>query len=77
HQHTTEPAPQAIIISLPEEGTVYTFGRSLQVSENAPLELELDFARTLRLYLWQVTVVLALLAILATTLTFVATAKSE
>ena len=77
HQHTTEPAPQAIIISLPEEGTVYTFGRSLQVSENAPLELELDFARTLRLYLWQVTIVLALLAILAATLTLGATAKSE
>ncbi|MDG2222201.1 MAG: DUF308 domain-containing protein [Rubripirellula sp.] len=77
HQHTTEPAPQAIIISLPEEGTTYTFSRSLQVAENAPLELELDFARTLRLYLWQVTVVLALLAILAAVLSFVATAKNE
>ena len=43
HQRTTEPAPQAIIISLPEEGTVYTFHRSVQVAENAPLELDLRF----------------------------------
>ena len=43
HQRTTEPAPQAIIISLPEEGAVYTFSRSVQVAENEPLELDLDF----------------------------------
>ncbi len=53
HQHTTEPAPQAIIISLPEEGSVYTFSRSVQVAENAPLELDLDFGLQLRLHLWQ------------------------
>ncbi len=62
HQHTTEPAPQAIIISLPEEGDVYTFGRSVQVAENAPLELDLDFGSKQTLPLWQTATVLLLLA---------------
>jgi len=65
HQHTTEPAPQAIIISLPEEGSVYTFSRSVQVAENAPLELDLYFGSELRLHLWQTFVLLALLAVFA------------
>lgn len=78
HQHTTEPAPQAIIISMPEEGEVYTFARSVQVAENAPLELELDFARKLRLHLWQVTVVLVILMVLASCLAVVtATSKAD
>ena len=71
HQRTTEPAPQAIIISLPEEGTVYTFSRSVQVAENAPLELDLHFGSQLRFRLWQTVLVLALLAAFAATLTFV------
>ena len=65
HQHTTEPAPQAIIISLPEEGSVYTFNRSVQVAENAPLKLDLDFDLQLRLHLWQTAILLAMLALLA------------
>lgn len=65
HQRTTEPAPQAIVISLPEEGHVYTFRRSVQVSENAPLELELDFESRLRLPLLKSTLVIMLLAALA------------
>jgi hypothetical protein len=32
HQRATEPAPQAIIISLPEEGSVYTFSRTVVCS---------------------------------------------
>ena len=71
HQRTTEPAPQAIIISLPEEGAVYTFSRSVQVAENAPLELDLHFGSQFRLHHWQTALVLALLAVLATTLAFV------
>ena len=71
HQHTTEPAPQAIIISLPEEGSVYTFSRSVQVAQNAPLELDLQFGSQFRLQLWQTALVLALLAVLAMTLTLV------
>ncbi len=73
HQHTTEPAPQAIIISLPEEGEVYTFGRSVQVAENAPLELDLVFDSKLRLHLWQTALLLTLLAGFAAALAFVTT----
>lgn len=57
HQRSTEPAPQAIIISVPEEGTVYSFSRSVQVAENSPLELELAFASEYRLAIWQWAVV--------------------
>jgi hypothetical protein len=73
HQRSTEPAPQAIIISLPEEGAVYTFSRSVQVAENEPLELDLEFGSQLRLHLWQTALVLALLATFAATLAFVTT----
>ncbi|HIF31220.1 MAG: hypothetical protein ABGX22_04515 [Pirellulaceae bacterium] len=69
----TVPAPQAIILSLPEEGTIYTFGRSVQVAENAPLELDLAFDLQLRIHLWQTILVLLLLACFAVTLTLVTT----
>ncbi|MCA9263174.1 MAG: hypothetical protein KDA60_04975, partial [Planctomycetales bacterium] len=64
HQRTTEPAPQAIVISLPEEGTVYAFTRSVQVAENAPLELDLRFASPDRLGFWRTALALALLVVL-------------
>ena len=63
HQHTTDPAPQAIIISLPEEGEVYTFSRSVQVAENAPLELELEFRSQQDLPLWKAGLVILLLIV--------------
>jgi hypothetical protein len=72
HQRTTEPAPQAITITLPEEGTVYTFSRTVQVAENAPLELDLRFGLQRRLHLWQAAMVLALLAAIAGTMTLAA-----
>ncbi|MCR9296961.1 MAG: hypothetical protein NXI32_29995, partial [bacterium] len=50
HQRTTEPAPQAILISMPEEGTVYSFSRGVQVAENAPLILNLKFDSRYRLH---------------------------
>ncbi len=53
HQRTTEPAPQAIILSLPEEGSLYEFRRSVQVAESAPLELDLAFAHTDRMVTWR------------------------
>ncbi len=65
HQHTTDPAPQAIIISLPEEGEVYTFRRSVQVAENDPLELELEFDSQYELPIWQLSVLLGLLTLIA------------
>jgi hypothetical protein len=68
HQHTTEPAPQAIIISLPEEGEVSTFSRSVQVAQDAPLQLDLRFDSRLRLRPWQTALVLVLLVVLAAVL---------
>ena len=65
HQRAAEPAPQAIIISLPEEGKTYTFGRAVQVAENAPLELDLSFKWLLRLDGWNTFFVLALMGLLA------------
>ena len=73
HQHSTEPAPQAIIISLPEEGSIYTFGRSLQVAENVRLELDLDFGRQFRLHIWQIATLLVLLVAIAAGLVFATT----
>ena len=43
HQRALEPPPQAIMVTLPQEGAVYQFKRSVQVSENASLELFLEF----------------------------------
>jgi hypothetical protein len=65
HQRTTEPAPQAIIISLPEEGTIYSFRRSVQVAENAPLELQLQFASLYKLRAWQWAMLAGLVVLLA------------
>ncbi len=63
-QRTTEPAPQAIVISLPEEGTVYSFRRSIQVEESAPLELDLQFRSQYRLQVWQWALIGGILALL-------------
>ncbi len=75
HQRSTEPAPQAITITLPEEGTVYTFSRSVQVAENAPLELELRFGLQRNLKIWQIALALILLVTLAGTLAFAASKR--
>ena len=64
HQRTTEPAPQAIIISLPEEGNSYSFRRSVQVAENAPLELELQFNSQYKLRPWQWLMLVGLVGVL-------------
>ena len=75
HQHTTDPAPQAMLISLPEEGTVYAFSRSVQVAENAPLVLDLDFDSQLRIPLWKILVVSLFLVIVIASLTTVTTRR--
>ena len=77
HQHTTDPAPQAIIISMPEEGDTYTFGRSVQVAENAPLELELDFGSKLRIHFWRTSIVLVLLIGIGAALAFATTKDAQ
>ena len=65
HQRSTLPAPQAITITLPEEGTVYTFQRTVQVSENAPLSLDLTFSPNYRLAIGSALVLVLLLLGLA------------
>ncbi|MEM0898064.1 MAG: hypothetical protein AAGJ79_14400, partial [Verrucomicrobiota bacterium] len=40
HQQSAEPAAQAIALTLPDEGNVYTFTRTVQVRDNAALQLE-------------------------------------
>jgi hypothetical protein len=65
HQRTTEAAPQAILISLPEEGNVYSFRRSVQVSENAPMSLTLTFDSEYQLRAWQWCLLGGILVLLA------------
>ena len=65
HQRTTEPAPQAIIISLPEDGNIYSFRRSVQVAENAQLELQLEFHSQYKLRVWQWVTLAGLIGLLA------------
>ncbi len=43
HQRSTEPAPQAISVTIPDQGRIFTFSRSVQVEEGAPLTLGLKF----------------------------------
>jgi hypothetical protein len=76
HQHTTEPAPQAFIISLPEEGEVYTFARSVQVAENAPLELQLEFRNKLSLHLWQIVAIVFLLTLVGVSFAYATSTKA-
>ncbi len=76
HQRTTEPAPQAIIISLPEEGNIYSFRRSVQVAENAPLELDLQFNSRYKLRLWQWCMLAGLIVLVVAGLTWNTRASS-
>jgi hypothetical protein len=77
HQRSTLPAPQAITITLPEEGTVYTFQRTVQVSENAPLKLDLEFMPIHRLPVGPAILLFLLLAGLATLMAFPLRKKTE
>jgi len=43
HQRAAEPAPQAITVTLPEEGRVFSFHRTVKVEKDAPMELDLRF----------------------------------
>lgn len=44
-QLAAEPAPSGLEISVPERGSMLTFGRSIQVDGGKPLRLELDLER--------------------------------
>lgn len=64
HQRTTLPAPQTISITLPEEGSVYTFQRTVQVAENASLKLELSFDRESETDAWRIAATILLLGLI-------------
>jgi hypothetical protein len=70
HQHTTDPAPQQILISLPEEGSVYTFKRSVQVAENTPLELRLSFDSKFQRHFSQTLATVGMLGVIAMAFVF-------
>ena len=43
---------------------MYSFSRSVQVAENAPLALDLEFGSQFQLYIWQWAVIVLVLAAL-------------
>jgi hypothetical protein len=45
-QLAAEPAPVALDVTLPERGTVLTFGRSVQVDGQRPMSITLDLKRS-------------------------------
>ena len=65
HQRTTEPAPQAITITLPEEGTVYTFSRSGKPPRTHRWNSTFALISSALTDLWQIATVLALLLAIA------------
>lgn len=51
-QLAAEPAPVALDVTLPERGTVLTFGRSVQVDGRRPMAITLDLKRTGSGFAW-------------------------
>jgi hypothetical protein len=66
-QLSSEPAPGAIDVTLPESGNVVTFARSIQVDGDAPLAMRLSIAAVGGASGWSVFAVLAAVAIAAAT----------
>jgi hypothetical protein len=51
-QLAAEPAPVALDVTLPERGTVLTFGRSVQVDGKRPMSISLDLKRSGSRFSW-------------------------
>ncbi|MEO8617123.1 MAG: DMT family transporter [Luteolibacter sp.] len=51
-QLAAEPAPVALDVTLPERGTVLTFGRSVQVDGDRPMSIDLKLKRAGSSYVW-------------------------
>ena len=60
-QLAAEPAPAALDVTLPERGTVLSFGRSVQVDGERPMAIELKLKRANGGFAW-LAVLLCLLA---------------
>ena len=63
-QLAVEPAPGAIDVTMPEQGRVFTFSRSLQVDGAAPLTLELEVGKVRESGAWFTGFLLALIAVI-------------
>ncbi len=77
HQQSTDPAPQAILINLPEEGAVSAFTRSVQVAEDLPMVLDLEYDWRFHLPIWRALCVIALLAMMVIGFVAVTARNSE
>jgi hypothetical protein len=60
-QLAAEPAPVALDVTLPERGTVLTFGRSVQVDGQRPMSITLDLKRSGGGFAWLAILVCLLL----------------
>jgi hypothetical protein len=60
-QLAAEPAPAALDVTLPERGTVLSFGRSVQVDGDRPMSIDLKLRRAQSSFVW-LSILLCLLA---------------
>ena len=51
-QLAAEPAPASLDVTLPERGTVLTFGRSVQVDNERPMSITLEIKRDGHRFAW-------------------------
>ncbi len=76
-QLAAEPAPVALDVTLPERGTVLTFGRSVQVDGQKPMAITLDLKRTGSGFAWLAVLLCLLLGALGGTRRWVKTASED
>ena len=63
-QLAAEPAPVALDVTLPERGTVLTFGRSVQVDGQRPMAITLDLKRSGSGFAWLAVMLCLLLGVM-------------
>ena len=63
-QLAAEPAPVALDVTLPERGTILTFGRSVQVEGQQPMAITLDLKRAGSGFSWLAIPVCLLIGVL-------------
>jgi hypothetical protein len=63
-QLAAEPAPVALDVTLPERGTVLTFGRSVQVDGQRPMAITLDLKRSGSGFAWLAVLLCLLLGVM-------------
>lgn len=73
-QLAAEPAPVALDVTLPERGTVLTFGRSVQVDGQSPMAITLDLKPTGSRFAWGAILLCLLIGVMGS---LKATARSQ